>query len=277
MSENMENQVSANPAGEFGRLLRTQRESKGLSIGEVAERLKLSAKQIEAFEAGNYESMPESVFVRGFLRTYGRFLDLDDGVVSSHLDRIMPASGVRSRAPEADRQGGLNFQNQKTGRQFPTWIFGLLLIAAIGAGVYAWQGKSQEENNRQTTASEAGAGLGQVAAPNIDTANVSIVPMQAAASAASQPEEAAADTGAAAGELLLKIRYRSMLVVKDKTGKELLHRIVPANSEHRFSGGAPYQVSIGIARGAQAAYGSQTINLADHMTDKKSASFSAGN
>ena len=52
MSENMENQVSANPAGEFGRLLRTQRESKGLSIGEVAERLKLSAKQIEAFEAG---------------------------------------------------------------------------------------------------------------------------------------------------------------------------------------------------------------------------------
>ncbi|UOP00125.1 helix-turn-helix domain-containing protein [Kingella potus] len=157
MSEHTENQVSENPAGEFGRLLRTQRERRGLSIGEVAERLKLSAKQIEAFEAGNYESMPESVFVRGFLRTYGRFLELDDELVSSYLDRIMPGSAVRSRAAEADRQGTLNFQNQKTGRQFPTWIFGLLVIIAIGAGVYAWQGKSREENSKQTTASEAGA------------------------------------------------------------------------------------------------------------------------
>ncbi|MGF6147125.1 Cytoskeleton protein rodZ [Kingella potus] len=276
MSEHTENQVSENPAGEFGRLLRTQRERRGLSIGEVAERLKLSAKQIEAFEAGNYESMPESVFVRGFLRTYGRFLELDDELVSSYLDRIMPGSAVRSRAAEADRQGTLNFQNQKTGRQFPTWIFGLLVIIAIGAGVYAWQGKSREENSKQTTASEAGAGLEQVAAPNIDTTNVSVVPMPAAASAASQVEETA-DTGAAAGELLLKTRYRSMLVVKDKTGKELLHRIVPANSEHRFSGGAPYQVSIGIAKGAQAAYGSQVINLSEHMQDKKTASFSVGN
>ena len=49
MSQNAESQVSQTPAEEFGKLLRERRESRELSLGEVAERLRLSAKQIEAF------------------------------------------------------------------------------------------------------------------------------------------------------------------------------------------------------------------------------------
>mgnify|MGYP000995538875 FL=1 len=89
MNQTTENQaVGQDPAVEFGRILRLGREEKGLSIGEVAERLKLSAKQIEAFESGNYEGMPEGVFIRGFLRSYGRFLDLDEQAVSMHCASV---------------------------------------------------------------------------------------------------------------------------------------------------------------------------------------------
>ena len=77
-------------------------------------------------------------------------------------------------------------------------------------------------------------------------------------------------------ELVVKVRYRSMLVIKDKTGKELLNSIVPANSEHRFSGQEPYDVWIGYAKDAVASYGSQDIQVSDHMIDKKTASFTAG-
>ena len=68
--------TAVSAAAELGAKLREAREKRGFSIGEVAERLKLPARQIEGLESGNYENMPELVFVRGFLRTYGRFLDL---------------------------------------------------------------------------------------------------------------------------------------------------------------------------------------------------------
>lgn len=115
--------------------------------------------------------------------------------------------------------------------------------------------------------------LGEVAAPNLDNGNVSVVPMPAGASAASQAlsqdNEGSANANATGNELVVKVRYRSMLVIKDKTGKELLNSIVPANSEHRFSGQEPYDVWIGYAKGAVASYGSQDIQVSDHMIDKK--------
>ena len=279
MNQTTENQaVEQDPAVEFGRILRLGREEKGLSIGEVAERLKLSAKQIEAFESGNYEGMPEGVFIRGFLRSYGRFLDLDEQAVSMYLDRIVPQSGKNSYNVETNTSGSLNYQNQKIEKPFPTWIFGVIAIAIIITGVYIWQGKSKEENAKQTSRSEERVSLGEVAAPNLDNGNVSVVPMPAGASAASQAlsQDNEGSANATGNELVVKVRYRSMLVIKDKTGKELLNSIVPANSEHRFSGQEPYDVWIGYAKGAVASYGSQDIQVSDHMIDKKTASFTAG-
>ena len=279
MNQTTENQaVGQDPAVEFGQILRLGREEKGLSIGEVAERLKLSAKQIEAFESGNYEGMPEGVFIRGFLRSYGRFLDLDEQAVSMYLDRIMPQSGKNSYNVETNTSSSLNYQNQKIEKPFPTWILGIIAIAIITVGVYIWQGKSKEENAKQTSRSEESVSLGEVAAPNLDNGNVSVVPMPAGASAASQAlsQDNEGSANATGNELVVKVRYRSMLVVKDKTGKELLNNIVPANSEHRFSGQEPYDVWIGYAKGAVASYGSQDIQVSDHMIDKKTASFTAG-
>lgn len=65
------------------------KEKRGFSIGEVAERLKLPARQIEGLESGNYENMP-GWFLCAALRTYGRFLNLDENEVAAYLDRIMP-------------------------------------------------------------------------------------------------------------------------------------------------------------------------------------------
>ena len=263
MNQTTENQaVGQDPAVEFGRILRLGREE----------------KQIEAFESGNYEGMPEGVFIRGFLRSYGRFLDLDEQAVSMHLDRIVPQSGKGNYNVEPNTSSSLNYQNQKIEKPFPTWIFGVIAIAIIIAGVYIWQGKSKEENAKQTSRSEESVSLGEVAAPNLDNGNVSVVPMPAGASAASQAlsQDNEGSANATGNELVVKVRYRSMLVIKDKTGKELLNSIVPANSEHRFSGQEPYDVWIGYAKGAVASYGSQDIQVSDHMIDKKTASFTAG-
>jgi cytoskeletal protein RodZ len=62
---------------ELGNILRDAREMKGLTVAEVQERTRISAHYLEAMEQGEYHLLPTPVHVRGFLRNYARFLDLD--------------------------------------------------------------------------------------------------------------------------------------------------------------------------------------------------------
>jgi cytoskeleton protein RodZ len=60
-----------------GGALRASREKQGLSVQDVANRLKISVKQIEALEADNFEGLPEPTIVRGFIRNYAKHLKLN--------------------------------------------------------------------------------------------------------------------------------------------------------------------------------------------------------
>jgi transcriptional regulator with XRE-family HTH domain len=62
---------------ELGNLLREAREAKGLTLAEVQEETRISRKFLDALENGQFESLPTSVHVRGYLRNYARYLNLD--------------------------------------------------------------------------------------------------------------------------------------------------------------------------------------------------------
>lgn len=274
MSENQTPSAisSADAPAALGAELRRQREERGLSLGEVSERLKLPARQVEALENGHYGDMPEPVFVRGFLRSYGRFLDLDETVLNSYLAHIVPPESIERSRPQ--QHAADSMVNQELKKPFPTWIFGLLAAALLGVGIYYWQGKSQSEHLRQ----EAGAGSavqsgGSQAASEVPLANGNMVvkPMeepQAASGAASAP-------AAAGGELVINTRYRTMLTVSNAKGEILINQIVPARSEHRFKDGAPYEVRLGYAIGSTASYGGENIDI-DSKRKGKTAVFTVG-
>lgn len=274
MSENQTPSAisSADAPAALGAELRRQREERGLSLGEVSERLKLPARQVEALENGNYGDMPEPVFVRGFLRSYGRFLDLDETVLNSYLAHIVPPESIERSRPQ--QHAADSMVNQELKKPFPTWIFGLLAAALLGVGIYYWQGKSQSEHLRQ----EAGAGSavqsgGSQAASEVPLANGNMVvkPMeepQAASGTASTP-------AAAGGELVINTRYRTMLTVSNARGEILINQIVPARSEHRFKDGAPYEVRLGYAIGSTASYGGENIDI-DSKRKGKTAVFTVG-
>ena len=62
---------------ELGLILQEARENKGLTIEEVQEETRINTTYISALENGEYDVLPSPVHVRGFLRNYARFLDLD--------------------------------------------------------------------------------------------------------------------------------------------------------------------------------------------------------
>jgi hypothetical protein len=61
----------------LGTKLRQAREARGAPVQEVEWATKIKAAYLEALEEENYHAIPGAVYVRGFLRTYARYLDLD--------------------------------------------------------------------------------------------------------------------------------------------------------------------------------------------------------
>lgn len=75
-----------------GQRLRTAREAAGLSIQDVATRLRMPVRVVESLEAEDWSRLGAPVFVRGQLRSYGRLLGLATDVVHQ-------ASGVEPVRP----------------------------------------------------------------------------------------------------------------------------------------------------------------------------------
>ncbi len=269
----------------LGILLKSKREEKNISIGEAAERLKLTAKQIEIIENGDYDLLPEPVFVRGFVRSYGRFLGLDDAQTAVELDEIIP-SLKKSQSSNAAKPGekSINYQQKEVPKSFPRAI-PLALAAVVLVGVIiAWQSKSNAQTEQDTA--ESSLQVGQMAEPSLPSANAIVVPLdslEASAAAASEltqennaagaSEAVSSDSAVAANELSIKVRFRSNLVVTDADGKVLKSGIVAANSEHKFNDGkAPYSIRIGYGTGATVQYGGQALDTAKHFVEGKTIS-----
>jgi hypothetical protein len=70
--------VDLPPHTEFnGELLRRVRESRGLSLSQLAERTRISSKHLENIEADRYAALPATVYLRGMLMSIARELTLD--------------------------------------------------------------------------------------------------------------------------------------------------------------------------------------------------------
>ena len=257
-------------AQELGALLKAKRTEKNIAIGEVAERLKFSAKQIESLESGDYKGLPEPIFVKGFIKTYGRFLGLDTDQVTSLLNEVFPSQvSAVPAATATENQTSLNFQDQKKSKSFPKWLPLVVVAALVVGAVYLWQSKSTEQNRQQEKSTLE---VGDVAQPQLATDNVQVVPMKASATASasvSASAPAAASAVVADGSIQIKVRYRSNLIVTDADGTPLHSGIVASNSSHQFKGKAPYQVRIGYATGSEISFNGQAIDIKNHFVDGK--------
>src|SRR5690242_10588039 len=76
---------------QLGQVLATERERQGLSRVDIAQRLHMSAWQVEALENGDYSRLPTGTFLRGFVRNYARTLGIDAGRALESLAETVPS------------------------------------------------------------------------------------------------------------------------------------------------------------------------------------------
>ncbi len=69
----------------IGGILKRARKKMGLSIQDVADRLKLRIAVIQEIEENTYENIPCSTFTRGYIRSYSKFLGLNSDEILGTL------------------------------------------------------------------------------------------------------------------------------------------------------------------------------------------------
>ena len=82
--------VESAPPPNLGQVLAAERERQSLSRADVAQRLHMSAYQIEAIETGDYTRLPRGTFLRGFVRNYAKVL----GLPGDEALRLLVESGA---------------------------------------------------------------------------------------------------------------------------------------------------------------------------------------
>ena len=74
---------------ELGEELRRERVRRNLTFKDVEQVLHIKTTYLEAIEDGNYDIIPGKVYVKGFIRNYGNYLDLDgDRLVKAYQSQV---------------------------------------------------------------------------------------------------------------------------------------------------------------------------------------------
>src|SRR5512139_971744 len=85
--------MRGNGMGTLGSYLRTVREARNIDLREAAQQTRISINYLKAIEEEDFSKLPGEVFVKGFLKSYARFLQLnEDEVMARYAGLAKPAA-----------------------------------------------------------------------------------------------------------------------------------------------------------------------------------------
>ena len=121
----------------LGERFRAAREARGLSLSDVAERIRIRSVYLGAIEDENWTAIGAPVYTRGFLRTYARFLGLDPEEVVGEFNRATSSSSGPA-APAASAPSSISRLHEARPRNLSPliWIASLIAVALVAFVFY---------------------------------------------------------------------------------------------------------------------------------------------
>lgn len=163
---------------EIGNTLREARLRRGLDILQCEAETKIRAKYLRAMEEEHFDLMPSPTYVRGFLRTYADFLDLDGQLV---LDEYESRFGIfeagpapdsepwrtgaprpaRSRPAGGERRGSVSTRTRRPPRRRRTELrlLWLAIGGVMGVALLVWMGVGGTSEDFGPVPGATGAGV----------------------------------------------------------------------------------------------------------------------
>lgn len=163
-----------------GAKLKRAREAAKMSINEIANQLHLTTRCIEGLEADDYSVVPSKVFVKGYLRSYAKAVNLaPEEVIAAYTSLGLPEEA----APIVNEV--LYKRSNRVSLDFLTpWITGLFLIGTLALLFLWWRSQHYGPNNNVNVSKQIDLGVHQTIAPtNTNSAQKIIIPVNNSVSA----------------------------------------------------------------------------------------------
>jgi cytoskeleton protein RodZ len=87
----------------LGKYLKNQRESKKISLREVAKNTRVREHVLKAIEEDQYHLLPPVTYVKGFLLAYAKYLTLDPNDVLLRYERVLKGESIAPPSRQSPR------------------------------------------------------------------------------------------------------------------------------------------------------------------------------
>lgn len=162
----------------LGERFRAAREERGLSLSEVADQIRIRSVYLSAIEEEQWSAIGAPVYIRGFLRTYARFLGLDAEAAVAEFSRSVPEPPARPQ--EQSRSIGVPGRERSLAPLL--WAAGLVAAGLVAFVVYLYL---SPPHRRTGVASATAGAVASPAASPAASASASAVPSGSPAPSAS--------------------------------------------------------------------------------------------
>jgi len=257
-----------------GRLLAAARQARGMTVTEVALRLKFSPRQIEALEADRYDVLRGPAMVRGMIRTYARLIGADPGPLLEALHRQLNTGPV-TMLPRAME---VPFPRVAPKGSFVYVMLSAVVVIAVLSVIAEWVLRpnavpvagsptpvpAPQREVAPAFPREAVPAPARVAEPAPPPATAMSVtpPAPAPAAAERRPSLVQHETVLNAQRIELLFDRESWVEIKDADGRVVFSQLNPPGSRRNVVGEAPFSIIIGNATGVKLRYNNTDVDLA---------------
>lgn len=272
--ERLAAEIPPAPPPTVGERLRAAREARGMDIDGLAMALKLSRRQIEALENGDWQALPGHTFIRGFVRNYARVVQIDAEVLLTDLPAPPPAK------PRLDLPAGtaavMPERGQAQKRDYAAVLAGVVLVAIAVVAYFVvpkdlWLSVqapvsapvvAEKQEAPTPLFPPPGTAAGDAASP----AEVSGSAV-AGSTVANDAVTTANPVPDGSRGLHLAFAQPSWVEIRDRSGQVLMSQLNPAGSERALEGQPPFSLVIGNAAHVTVRYQGRLVDLQPRSKD----------
>lgn len=308
---NTEVSQEVTPLAEVGRRLREAREALNLSQQVVADELRLKVTTVRELEAGLNPLDLAPTFIRGYVRSYAKLLQLPEEEILSLLPK-----GVHGKSDSLASNRVKGFSLSKPRKKLDRWLTlftWLIIFVVLGlTGAWWWENhKAQQQDDiadagsqnqvalsgsdsSSPSAPSAGTAISlSPSSPSTDTTNAPTTTQQAPASAPAAPAaptleqavaaqvaeaEAAKNQGQLApqtpqdgNDIYMTFSADCWIEVIDDRGKNLYSGLQRKDGKLSLTGQPPYQLKLGAPAGVSITYKGKPVDMSPYKNANRTA------
>ncbi len=121
--------------GTVGKYLQDARVARGIDLREAAQQTRISPRYLKALEAEDFSQLPGEVFVKGFLKSYGKFLQLPESEIMERYAQIQQkntsAAPPAPAVPAATTVAEVHHVPSKFPLEPMLWVAGIVVVLVL--------------------------------------------------------------------------------------------------------------------------------------------------